>query len=101
MVSAPGQFQQKAAELMEKTDIIASEPHALQVLVDPYHPEGKEESPGTSLSVCMLLQQQLQSEAAKNWELSCLPRPWEMPLEDIEAQDKLSIAPKLLGTLIQ
>ncbi|KAJ4054917.1 Nuclear cap-binding protein subunit 1 [Fusarium oxysporum] len=94
MVSAPGQFQQKAAELMEKTDIIASEPHALQALVDPYHPEGKEESPGTSLSVCMLLQQQLQSEAAKNWELSCLPRPWEMPLEDIEAQDKLSNAPK-------
>ncbi|KAG9506034.1 hypothetical protein J7337_003009 [Fusarium musae] len=94
MVSAPGQFHQKAAELMEKTDIIASEPHALQVLVDPYHPEGKEESPGTSLSVCMLLQQQLQSEAAKNWELSCLPRPWEMPLGDIEAQDKLSNAPK-------
>ncbi|KAF5575462.1 cap binding 80 (Cbp80) [Fusarium pseudoanthophilum] len=94
MVSAPGQFHQKAAELMEKTDIIASEPHALQVLVDPYHPEGKEESPGTSLSVCMLLQQQLQSEAAKNWELSCLPRPWEMPLEDIEAQDRLSNALK-------
>ncbi|KAH7189029.1 MIF4G like-domain-containing protein [Fusarium flagelliforme] len=94
MVSSPGQFQQKAAELMEKTDIIASEPHALQALVDPYHPEGKEESPGTSLSVCMLLQKQLQSEAAEDWKLSCLPRPWEMPLEDIDAQDKLSSAPK-------
>ncbi|KAF5017053.1 hypothetical protein F66182_11077 [Fusarium sp. NRRL 66182] len=94
MVSAPGQFQTKAAELMEKTDIIASEPHALQALVDPYHSEGKGESTSSSLSVCMLLQKQLQSEAANNWELTCLPRPWQMPLEDIEAQDKLSNAPK-------
>lgn len=94
MVSAPGQFQTKAAELMEKTDIIASEPHALQALVDPYHAQGKESSPGASLSVCMLLQKQLQAEAGKNWELACLPRPWQMPLEDIEAQDKLANAPK-------
>ncbi|KAF4980852.1 hypothetical protein FZEAL_3226 [Fusarium zealandicum] len=94
MVSAPGQFEQKAAELMEKTDIIASEPHALQILVDPYHPEGKAESPGASLNVSMLLQKQLQAEATKNWELACLPRPWQMPLEDIEAQDKLANAPK-------
>lgn len=94
MVSAPGQFQTKAAELMEKTDIIASEPHALQALVDPYHAQGKEASPGASLSVCMLLQKQLQTEAGKNWELACLPRPWQMPLEDIEAQDKLANAPK-------
>lgn len=94
MVSAPGQFQTKAAELMEKTDIIASEPHALQALVDPYHAQGKEASPGASSSVCLLLQAQLQTEAGKNWELACLPRPWQMPLEDIEAQDKLANAPK-------
>ncbi|RSL46011.1 hypothetical protein CEP54_014048 [Fusarium duplospermum] len=94
MVSAPGQFQSKAAELMEKTDIIASEPHALQALVDPFPDQGKEASSGASLSVCMLLQKQLQTEAGKNWELACLPRPWQMPLEDIEAQDKLANAPK-------
>ncbi|RSM05143.1 hypothetical protein CDV31_009703 [Fusarium ambrosium] len=94
MVSAPGQFQSKAAELMEKTDIIASEPHALQALVDPFPAQGKEASSGASLSVCMLLQKQLQTEAGKNWELACLPRPWQMPLEDIEAQDKLANAPK-------
>ncbi|RSL96697.1 hypothetical protein CEP52_011324 [Fusarium oligoseptatum] len=94
MVSAPGQFQSKAAELMEKTDIIASEPHALQALVDPFPAQGKDASSGASLSVCMLLQKQLQTEAGKNWELACLPRPWQMPLEDIEAQDKLANAPK-------
>ncbi|CAK7267522.1 Nuclear cap-binding protein subunit 1 [Sporothrix epigloea] len=31
------QWRQRAAELMEKTDVIASEPHALQSLMDPYH----------------------------------------------------------------
>lgn len=74
---------------MEKTDIIASEPHALQALVDPFHPENKEKTPGSE-SLCMLLQKQLQNEAANNWELKCLPRPWQMPLEDIEVQEKLS-----------
>ncbi|RFU76707.1 hypothetical protein TARUN_5510 [Trichoderma arundinaceum] len=91
MAAAPGQFQQKAADLMDKTDIIASEPHALQALVDPYHPD---EKPSASLSLCMLLQKQLQAEASKNWELSCIPRPWNMPLEEIESQDKLANASK-------
>ncbi|KAL5094275.1 hypothetical protein Trisim1_008372 [Trichoderma cf. simile WF8] len=94
MAAAPGQFQQKAADLMDKTDIIASEPHALQALVDPYHPDPSSESATTSLSLCMLLQKQLQAEASKNWELTCIPRPWNMPLEEIEAQDKLANAPK-------
>ncbi|PHH84606.1 hypothetical protein CDD83_1664 [Cordyceps sp. RAO-2017] len=94
MAAAPGQFQQKAADLMDKTDIIASEPHALQALVDPFHPEGKNESPAASRSLCMLLQKQLQAEASNNWELACLPRPWQLPLEEIEAQDKLASTPK-------
>lgn len=79
---------------MDKTDIIASEPHALQALVDPFHPESNEEKPAGSPSFCMLLQKQLQAEASKNWELTCLPRPWQMPLEDIEVQEKLSNPPK-------
>lgn len=79
---------------MDKTDIIASEPHALQALVDPYHPEGSDESPAASHSTCMLLQKQLQTEAASGWKLACLPRPWEMPLEEIETEDKLANATK-------
>ena len=94
MAAAPEQSQQKANELMDKTDIIASEPHALQALVDPYHPEGKSKDRDPSPSTCMLLQKQLQAEASKNWELACLPRPWQMPLEDIETQEKLADAPK-------
>lgn len=79
---------------MDKTDIIASEPHALQVLIDPYHPEKGSESPVANMSLIGLLQKQLQSEAANDWPLSCLPRPWRMPLEEIEQQEKLDNAQK-------
>lgn len=94
MAAAPGRFTQRAADLMEKTDIIASEPHALQTLVDPYHPDGDEPSPAAESSVCMLLQKQLQTEAANDWPLACIPRPWEMPLDEVEAQEKIASAPK-------
>ncbi|KAM0813595.1 putative Cap binding protein [Seiridium cardinale] len=94
MASAPGQGQQKAAELMDKTDVIASEPHALQVLIDPYHPESGDESPAANASLIGLLQKQLQNEANNGWELSCLPRPWKLPLEEIEQQEKMDSAQK-------
>ncbi|KAI1260013.1 MIF4G like-domain-containing protein [Xylariaceae sp. FL1019] len=87
---------QKAAALMDKTDIIASEPHALQVLIDPYHMEADTESPLANMSLISLLQRQLQSEAAAEWPLACLPRPWKMPLEEIEQQEKLDNAAKHL-----
>lgn len=91
----PSQWQQKAAELMDKTDVIASEPHALQVLIDPYQAEQQdEESPTANMSLIGLLQKQLQSEANSGWGLACLPRPWKMPLEEIEQQEKLDNAQK-------
>ncbi|KAI1193791.1 MIF4G like-domain-containing protein [Nemania serpens] len=95
LAAAPSsRSQQKAAELMDKTDIIASEPHALQVLIDPYHPEKGSESPLANMSLISLLQKQLQNEAANGWPLSCLPTPWRMPLEEIEQQEKLDNAKK-------
>jgi nuclear cap-binding protein subunit 1 len=94
IAAAPGKGLQKAAELMDKTDIIASEPHALQALIDPYHANKSSDGPSTTMSVIGLLQKQLQSEAANSWELACLPRPWNMPLEEIEAREKLEHAPK-------
>ncbi|KAL2127745.1 hypothetical protein VTI74DRAFT_10235 [Chaetomium olivicolor] len=94
MVAAPGQWAQKAADLMEKTEIIASEPHALQTLIEPYHPEADEENPPQSQSVIGLLQTQLQNEANNGWALSCLPRPWEFPLGEVEQRSKLDEASK-------
>jgi len=92
MVAAPGQWQQKAAELMDKTEVIAGEPHVLQALIEPYHPEKDEENPNTSTSLIMLLQQQLQAEANNGWTVSCLPRPLEF--SDPEQLSKLSNAAK-------
>ncbi len=90
----PSQWQQKAAELMDKTDVIASEPHALQVLIDPYHAEHGEESPTANMSLIGLLQKQLQDEANSGWKLACLPRPWKMPPEETEQLEKLDSAQK-------
>ena len=94
MVTDPQQWAQKAADLMEKTDIIASEPHALQTLIEPYHPESSEDNPHPSTSIIKLLQTQLQAEANNGWSLSFLPRPLEFPLREVEQQSRLNDAAK-------
>ncbi|KAL1895205.1 Nuclear cap-binding protein subunit 1 [Sporothrix stenoceras] len=113
------QWRQRAADLMEKTDIIASEPHALQGLMDPYHhgietgrkakKNGKggdgdamddgdaaaeteadgDNGPPPAESLIALLQKQLQAEAANGWPLTCLPRISKPPVEDSDLQAKL------------
>ncbi|KAK8038138.1 hypothetical protein PG994_014905 [Apiospora phragmitis] len=94
MAAGSSQAQQKAADLMDKTDVIASEPHALQALIDPHHAEKGEDSPTANSSLIGMLQKQLQNEALNGWELKCLPRPWQMPLEEIELQEKMENAQK-------
>jgi len=94
MAAAPGQWAQKAADLLEKTEIIASEPHPLQVLIDPFYAADGDDAPATSQGLITLLQKQLQSEANNSWALTCLPRPWKMPLEEVEQQSKLDDAQK-------
>ncbi|CAK7202366.1 Nuclear cap-binding protein subunit 1 [Sporothrix eucalyptigena] len=112
------QWRQRAADLMEKTEVIASEPHALQGLMDPYHhgvetgrkakkakgdgDDGDEamnddseteadgdNGPPPAESLIALLQKQLQAEAANGWPLACLPRISKLPLEEVELQAKL------------
>ncbi|KAH6641578.1 MIF4G like-domain-containing protein [Chaetomium tenue] len=94
MVAAPGQWVQKAVDLMEKTEIIASEPQALQALIEPYQPDAEGENPTQPQSLIGLLQSQLQDEANNGWALSCLPRPWEFPIGEVEQRSKLDDAPK-------
>lgn len=111
------QWRQRAADLMEKTDIIASEPHALQGLMDPYHhgiETGRkpkktkgdadtmddddnnneteadgDNGPPPAESLIALLQKQLQAEAANGWPLACLPRISKLPLEEADLQAKM------------
>ncbi|KAK4168011.1 MIF4G like-domain-containing protein [Cladorrhinum sp. PSN259] len=91
---SPEEWAQNAADLMEKTEIIAAEPHALQALIEPYHPETGDENQQQTQSLMSLLQTQLQTEANNGWALSCLPRPWEFPLKDVEQQSKITNAQK-------
>ncbi|EJT74136.1 cap binding protein [Gaeumannomyces tritici R3-111a-1] len=93
MAAAPGQWAEKAAELMDKTEIIASEPHPMQKLVDPYVFDPNDEN-SSQPSLIALLQKQLQAEAAGGWIVDCIPRPWKMPLEEVEHQSKLDDCPK-------
>lgn len=88
MASSAIGFSEHALALLDKTDIIASTPHALEALVDPY-PGNGEDRTHEPQSVIGLLQKQLQVEAGQSWELACIPRPWKMATEEkIEAAEE-------------
>lgn len=70
-------LQQRASEILEKTEIVASAPHVLEALVDPYPSREGEEKPMAFGSLIGLLQRQLQGEAASGWKLACIPRVYE------------------------
>ncbi|PWY71516.1 cap binding protein [Aspergillus sclerotioniger CBS 115572] len=84
MASPAAGFESQATALLEKTDIIASTPHALVDLVNPFGPENGK--PTAMQSVISLVQNQLQGESAQGWALACLPRPWRGALEALNAQ---------------
>lgn len=84
MASSASGLEAQASNLLEKTDIIASTPHALEALVDPY-PGSGDDTGHEAQSVISLLQKQLQAEAAESWQLACIPRPWQTSLNEDKA----------------
>ena len=80
--SATG-FERAASTLLEKTDIIASTPHSLVELVDPFSSDEK-----SAPTIISLLQKQLQGEAERDWELACIPRPWKGVIQEGTLQRK-------------
>lgn len=76
MIDATPELASRANTLLENTDIIASTPHSLEALVNPYPTD--DDTNSIRLSVIGLLQTQLQDEAQMSWKLSCLPRPVKM-----------------------
>ncbi|KAM5433381.1 Nuclear cap-binding protein subunit 1 [Microsporum canis] len=85
MASSATGFESHASALLEKTDIIASTPHTLEAIVDPF-PSKQGEEEGTRLSALGLIQKQLQDESAQSWKLACIPRPWKEPLAQQEKE---------------
>ena len=89
MASAATGFDERAVALLEKTEIIASTPHSLEALVDPY-PGNEELNAHGPQSIISILQRQLQGESVSGWMLKCIPRPWKTP----ELEESLKDAPK-------
>jgi nuclear cap-binding protein subunit 1 len=92
MSSSASGFESQAVALLDKTDIIASTPHSLESLVDPFGVEASKEK-AEGQSALALLQKHMHDEAKQSWELACLPRPWRLPRAE-EDQDPLSVAQK-------
>ncbi|KAK5787507.1 hypothetical protein VI817_010004 [Penicillium citrinum] len=86
-------FESQASAILEKTDIIASTPHALVDLVNTFSPDENKEAAGPS--VISLMQSQLQVEAGRGWELKCLPRPWKSVQEENEEQKPFDVENKV------
>ncbi|CRG88750.1 Nuclear cap-binding protein subunit 1 [Talaromyces islandicus] len=87
MASSASGFETQASTLLEKTEIIAATPHALETLVNPFALDRDDSKPLQSF--IGLLQTQLQKEAGAGWELKCLSRPWKM--FNPEAENPISI----------
>ncbi|KAL2835923.1 MIF4G like-domain-containing protein [Aspergillus pseudodeflectus] len=92
MASPATGFESHALGLLEKTDIIASTPHTLVDLVNPFGPESDKSA--SIPSVISLLQSQLQTESTRGWELTCLPRPWNNVRDGDDKPKRLEDGPK-------
>jgi len=86
MASSATGLEQRVQELLEKTDIVASTPHTLDSLVDPYPSDDPDRKAMECPNVLSILQKQLQNEATNGWPLLCIPRVFQPDsrLEDDE-----------------
>ena len=79
-------LQQRALDLLEKTDIIASTPHALEAVVESYLNLGSDSEddvrPFATQSELHLLQKQMQTEAKNDWQFACIPRAYKRSDKD-------------------
>ena len=82
MASSATRFHDHAIALLDKTDVIASNPHSLEALADPY-PDSSEEGRQPQ-SIISLLQKQLQGEGSQGWTLACISRTWKaLPVNEV------------------
>ena len=66
---------------------MASTPHVLEGLVDPYPTKDEEARPMSAPSVLSILQRQLQDEASQGWPLRCIPRVYKGDVAKPDAEN--------------
>ena len=93
MSSSATGYEEHANALLDKTEVIAATPHAMESLVDPY-PTLTTPDTTSSESALAQLQKHMQEEAKNGWRLACLPRPWKQPKGSEEEEDPLKTAQK-------
>ena len=95
MVSSATGFESQATALLDRTDVIASTPHTLESLVDPFYSGEKDQPDSKNVQGALgLFQKLLQEESTSGWELTCLPRPWKLPPPPEGEEDPLTTATK-------
>ena len=77
MASPATGLEDRAAALLEQTEIIASAPHSLDEVAQPFLPGAEGVDGRQPQKVIQLLQHSLQAESAAGWELKYIPRPWK------------------------
>lgn len=85
-------LQKKAADILDKTEIIASAPPAAEDMVNPYVSIEGEEIPQQQ-PVLRLLQNQLRREEEGGWTLSFIPKFFDDPSAG-DLMDGISNLPK-------
>lgn len=82
-------INEKAAELLEKTGLVASAESAAEKVVNPYVTIEGQEAPQLP-KVISLLQTQLENEAGRDWPLAFLPKLFKPASADGEADSSVS-----------
>jgi nuclear cap-binding protein subunit 1 len=86
--SATG-LEDKARELLEQTEIIASVQHPLEFLAEPFIGDSDDKPFGYQSSL-ELLQKQLLREAEEGWKLACIPRIYVSTMQEGNGDENMA-----------
>lgn len=90
LAANPDGLQGKTADILAKTDIVASAPRVVDSVVQPFVPTSENAPAPTLPDLLQLLQKQLQAEASKSWPLSFIPRPYSREISNSGGTHEIS-----------
>lgn len=92
LVSGGSQFHEKAQEVLNTTEIVATHTLPMESLIHAYDDESENKVIGYH-SIIGLLQQQLTKESEAGWPLACIPRFDAEAIQKKQSEDTLPTAP--------